>query len=99
MYKDLITYQLANGVTEAQLLKVASDIIENWMRKQPGFLKWEIHKGEDNSYTDIVYWASKDDAKKAEAEMTTIPDASDWFSCYKEGSISSKSLHKVSAFE
>ena len=44
MYKDIITYQLADGVSEAHLLSTASRIVEVWMRNQPGFIKWEIHK-------------------------------------------------------
>ncbi len=99
MYKDIITYELADGVTEAHLLSVAADIIKNWMSQQPGFVKWEIHKTEEGGYSDIVYWKTRDDAKKAEAEMVNIPNANDWFACYKEGSISSKHLFRVGTFE
>jgi len=103
MYKDIISYQLAEGVTEKHLLSVASDIIENWMSKQAGFVCWEIHNNasadKDNSYTDIVYWKSEQDAKNAEKEMINIPNAADWFSCYKEGSINSQNLHQVGAFK
>ena len=98
MYKDVISYRLAENVSDDRLLKVASDVLENWMRQQPGFVKWEIHKESDRSYTDIVYWESKDAAKKAEADMVNIPNASDWFSCYEEGSISSKNLYHVATF-
>lgn len=99
MYKDIISYKLAPAITEDHLLKVAKDIIENWMRNQGGFIKWEIHKDSDGHYTDIVYWATKEDAKKAEADMVNIPNAGDWFACYEEGSISSKKLDQVAAFE
>jgi hypothetical protein len=37
MYKDIITYQLADEVTEEHLLSVAEQIVENWMIKQHGF--------------------------------------------------------------
>jgi len=68
------------------------------MRNQKGFEKWEIHTNADGSYTDIVYWENKDAAKKAELEMANIPNAGDWFACYKEGSINSKNLTKVGSF-
>jgi len=78
MYKDIISYELAEGIDQNKLLSVASQIIESWMNKQVGFIRWEIHKNtKDNSYTDIVYWQSESDAKNAEKEMMNIPDAGD----------------------
>ena len=99
MYKDIISYQLADEVTEAHLLSVAARIAESWMTKQPGFIKWEIHKDNTGGYTDIVYWNSKEDAKEAENEMVNIPNANDWYECYKENSIESKNLEQVRRFE
>lgn len=98
MYKDLITYELAEGITEEHLLKVGQDIIDNWMKKLPGFISWEIHKCDDDKYTDIVSWASKVDAKNAESEMMKIPDAGAWFACYKEGSIASRAMKSIAKF-
>lgn len=98
MYKDIITYELAEGITKDQLIEVAQDIIENWMKNLSGFISWEIHNSEDGKYTDIVSWASKVDAKNAELEMMKIPNAGAWFACYKEGSIISKALKSVKKF-
>lgn len=95
MYKDLITYQLAEGVTEAHLLKVAQQIIDEWMCKLPGFINWEIHRSKDGQYTDIVYWQDEAAAKNAEVEMANIPNASDWYACYQPGSIKGVGLHKI----
>lgn len=95
MYKDLITYELADGVTEEQLLKVADTIIDTWMKKLPGFISWEIHKNADNqTYTDIVSWETEADAKNAEKDMINIPNASDWYGCYKPDSISTVRLDR-----
>ncbi len=100
MYKDFITYQLAEGISEAHLLKVAGDIRESWMKKQAGFISWDIHKntGDNARYTDIILWQSKKYAKNPEKEMVNIPNAGAWFSCHKEGSISSQNLQQRSAF-
>ena len=97
MYKDIISYQLE--VTEEHLLRVADQIVESWMTKQPGFIKWEIHKNNTGGYTDIVYWNSKEDAKRAEKEMVNIPNANDWYGCYKDGSIESTNLEEIRRFE
>jgi hypothetical protein len=92
MYKDIITYELSDGTTEAKLIGIAKQIVNDWMKNQHGFIKWEINSNSDNSYTDIVYWESKEAAKRAEEQMGNIPNASDWYGCYKQGTINSKGL-------
>ncbi len=98
MYKDIINYELAENTTEDQLLKIAKQIVHDWMKNQDGFIKWEIHTNSDGGYTDIVYWKSKEDAKAAEKEMVNIPNASEWYGCYKEGTILSKNLITIAEF-
>lgn len=98
MYKDIISYELAENVTLEQLTSIAGRIVNDWMKNQTGFVKWEINSNSDGSYTDIVYWNSKEDAQKAEKEMVNIPDAAEWFGCYKKGSIASKNLTTVVEF-
>ena len=99
MYKDIINYRLAKGISEEHLLNVAKDIIDNWMSKQAGFISWEIHKNNNNGYTDIVCWESQNDAKKSEQDMANIPNAADWLACYEKGSISSINLSLIAKFE
>jgi len=98
MYKDIITYELAENTTKEQLIKIAKQIINDWMKNQSGFIKWEIHTNSDGSYSDIVSWESKEDAKKAEKEMANIPNAAEWYSCYKQGTISCKNLTTIAKF-
>ena len=99
MYKDIISYELAENISEEHLLNVAGDVLENWMSKQSGFKKWEIHRNRDGDYTDIVYWESEGDARNAQEDMVNIPNATDWYSCYEKGSISSKNLNQVATFK
>jgi hypothetical protein len=98
MYKDVISYELADGISEEHLLKVARQVVELWMKKLTGFINWEIHRNADGSYSDIVYWKSQADAKNAEKEMAKIPNAKDWYACYKVGTISSKNLTLIAGF-
>ena len=99
MHKDIISYELAENISEEHLLAVARDVLNNWMRRQPGFLKWEIHRNHDGGYTDIVYWESEDDAKNAQADKVNIPNAEDWYACYEEGSITSMNLSHLATFK
>jgi hypothetical protein len=98
MYKDIITYELAENITEEHLLKVAGQIVNEWMKNLPGFIKWEINTNSDGGYTDVVTWASKADAENATKEMANIPNSGDWFACYKPDSISSKNLLSIADF-
>jgi len=98
MYKDIITYELAENTSKERLLEIAKQIVNDWMKNQVGFIKWEIHTNNDGTYTDIVYWKTEKDAKKATKEMVNIPNASDWYGCYKEGTISSKNLIAIAEF-
>lgn len=98
MYKDVITYELAENTTEEKLFKIANQIVNDWMKNQSGFIKWEIHSNSKGGFTDIVYWKTKEDAKKAEKEMVNIPNAGEWYGCYKDGSISSENLTTIAEF-
>ena len=98
MYKDVISYELAPGITEAHLLSVAQRIINSWMKQVPGFIRWEINKGHDGGYTDVVFWESVEHAKAAEKDMINIPDAHEWYGCYKDGSIKAFGMHQLAEF-
>ena len=100
MFKDIITYELDDGIDEQHLLKIAGKIIESWMSKQAGFIQWDIHKDAiGDGYTDIVYWETREAAQEAEQQMGDIPNAVDWFTCYKEGSIGSQNLEQIGSFK
>ena len=43
MYKDIISYELAEGISEEHLLKVAEQVVDDWMKNQSGFINWEIN--------------------------------------------------------
>ena len=98
MYKDIISYELTEGVSKEDLLKIAEKVSDSWMKHQSGFIKWEIHTETDGSFTDIVYWKSKQHAKSAELSMMNMPHAADWFACYKEGSINARNLTLLADF-
>jgi hypothetical protein len=81
---------LAKNITQDHLIKVASRIVNEWMKIQAGFINWEIHKDNNGGFTDIVCWKSEKDAKAAEQRMANIPNAIEWYGCYKEDTITSK---------
>lgn len=99
MYTDFIQYQLADGISESDLLNATKDVHDSWMKKQPGFLSWQINKlNDEKGYMDIVRWESKDAAKAAEANMKDLPPDSPWFRCYDNASISAVNGSRLQDF-
>lgn len=98
MYKDIISYRLADGVTHEQLLDVAQRIIDAWMRDLDGFVSREILQGSDGQYTDIVTWESPDVAHAAERAMQSIPNAAERYECYDASTISSSGMTLLATF-
>lgn len=98
MFKDLITYKLAKGVTEQHLYAVAKDIVDNWMANLPGFISWEINKDADGNFYDVVSWESKALADAANEKMGDIPNGQAWFACYEPGTIKSQRLFQQAHF-
>lgn len=99
MYTDIIRYRLKDGVTQEDLLDAAGEILESWMKKQVGFISWQINTSEDGEYTDIVQWESEEAAKKAEASMRSdLSFGNAWFACYNMSSISATKAREVKKF-
>lgn len=98
MYKDLIRYELAEGISEEHLLKVAKVVLDNWMSKQKGFQAWEITKDLKGEYVDLVYWDTEEDAKNSQKDMANIPNPQDWFGCYKPETIQGQNLKVLKRF-
>ncbi|MEM7160940.1 MAG: hypothetical protein AAF487_00740 [Bacteroidota bacterium] len=99
MYKDIITYELAEGIDEDHVKKVGTRILEEWMQKLPGFISWELNRSSEGKYVDIVTWESKEAALNAQKEMTNIPNMGEWYSCYDKESISSINIELITLFK
>ena len=98
MYKDIITYELAENITIDDLKAIAKQIVNDWMKNQIGFISWEINTNSKGGYTDIVSWKSEKAAKLAEKEMVNITNAAAWYACYKEGTIKSINVASVAVY-
>jgi len=95
MFIDRISYKLAEGVTEDFLKESASDILDVWINKQPGFLGWSINKVGEGEYTDLVYWEDKESMEAATGAMADIPADHPWLTCYDMSSISAQKLENI----
>jgi len=99
MYIDIITYQINKNITEEAFLQASRAILDDWMSKQDGFIRWEINKIKDGTYQDHVYWESEKNAEQANKNMGDIPKDHAWLSCHDMDSVSSKKAQQIYSSE
>jgi hypothetical protein len=52
---ELVQNKLKTDANEDDFLKSLKPVLDNFLKKQPGFQKpWEIYKSEDGTWTEIV---------------------------------------------
>ncbi len=61
---EAVTFNLVAGGDPSAFV-AANGKVNEWLRKQPGFLTRELSRLEDGSWLDIVHWKSTNDAKQA----------------------------------
>jgi hypothetical protein len=66
-------FRLVPGVTEEQLVAASRDLQENFLGKQPGFLRRELLRGQSGEWVDLAFWA---DRAAAERAMTSAAESS-----------------------
>lgn len=62
---EFATITLKDGITEEMLLKASHDLQNDFLIKQPGFLKRELLKRSSKEYVDLIYWENQESADKA----------------------------------
>ena len=70
---EVVTLQLADGVTAEQFAPVDRAVEDEHVSRQPGFVSREVAAGDDGSWLVIVHWAS---IEEAQASMDSFASAS-----------------------
>lgn len=70
---ELVTFRLASG--DARSFVAANGMINDWLRKQPGFISRRLGQKPDGGWVDVLLWSSDEAAKTAGAKaMTELGD-------------------------
>lgn len=64
---ELVTFRLQKGDTQGFV--DANAAINDWLKRQPGFVSRHLAERDDGSYLDIVFWQSHADALAASTKM------------------------------
>lgn len=90
-------FKLLAGVDESQFLEV-SNKIQQFFATKKGFAYRSVSKSEDDLWTDINYWNSKELLEKLDAEFNQQDDCKKFMSMIDESTIlREQSMVKLSA--
>lgn len=64
---ELVTFRLARGTSQQFIDANAS--INDWLKRQPGFVSRHLAERDDGSFVDIVFWESHAAALAASGKM------------------------------
>ena len=64
---ELVTFRIARG--SGQQFVDANASINDWLKRQPGFVSRHLAERDDGSFVDIVFWQSHEAALAASAKM------------------------------
>ena len=62
-------FRVRAGVTDAELRAAAAAIQDEFLARQPGFLRRELLAGDDGGYVDVLWWQ---DRRSAQAAMEQV---------------------------
>lgn len=71
-------FELKPGTDEHKLLQASSALQQDFLGNQKGFLRRELLKGKEH-WTDLVYWASREDAEQAMQNAANSPACHAYF--------------------
>lgn len=84
---ELVIFKLSEDAERAAFLQ-ASDGMSSWARKQPGFISRTLsHDPETDTYFDVVYWRSMQDAQAAIPEAERSDECAPAFSMIDRTSV------------
>jgi hypothetical protein len=73
-------FNLKPGVGEAALLQSSKDLQDEFLAKQPGFVRRELVKNGEREYVDLVWWSSMKAAMTAMEVVAKSPVCAKYFS-------------------
>lgn len=75
---EIVIFSVRKGVTKSQLIESAEPV-NNWVRKQPGFLDRKLISGDTDKFVEIVRWNSLKQAHAASELAESSPECAPMF--------------------
>ncbi len=68
----IVEYTLAKDADLEAFLNASAALMPE-LAKLRGFIKRELHRGENGRWRDVVYWKTREDADRSELDIPNIP--------------------------
>jgi hypothetical protein len=91
-------FKLATGVSEDTMLRAADSVHDNFLRKQPGFVRWELLRGKDGKWVNLLYWKNQASVDQAMPKVEKSPACSAYFKCMADSAETVPFFHRVKAY-
>jgi hypothetical protein len=72
-------FRLKAGVPDEALLRASTALQENFVARQPGFVRRELLRGPDGQWADLVVWQSREAALAIMDAVAASPACSAYF--------------------
>ena len=72
-------FQLKKEMSEQTLLQASRELQQNFLQKQPGFIRRELLKKSEGSYVDILWWKTRKYAEQAGDQVMQHPACLGYF--------------------
>lgn len=66
-------FELKEGIDEAVLLEASEALQDEFLSKQPGFIRRELLRGEGRTWVDLVYWENGSAIEEAMKNVAGSP--------------------------
>ena len=93
---ELVIFQFKAGVSESEGIQ-AMKTLNNFVSKQPGFISRKFSKKGENSWIDLVFWNSMQEAETASKLVMQSPECLEAFKVIEESSM--QMMHATPVFE
>lgn len=76
---EIAKINLAAGKSEAELVAASEQFQQEFLGKQPGFLRRELLRLDEGNYLDLVHWRSAADASAVMEHAMASPQCQAYF--------------------
>lgn len=77
---ELAQIKLGKGKSEEDLLVASSTFQNEFLSRQPGFVRRELLRKADGNFVDLIHWRSEADAKAIMDKVSRSPACAGYFS-------------------
>lgn len=83
---EMVSFKLNNGVSDEAFLS-ASQKIEGWVGKQPGFEYRALAKQQDGTWVDLVFWQNEAAAQAAGEKFMQASEPQEMMACIDKDTV------------